>query len=84
MKLWRATHSVWDEALMAIDMAQLLDPSEPEVVEAIASARSILDRLQAKPYLKRLDAAVARDGVPNAGAARSRSAKATTEVGVAE
>jgi hypothetical protein len=41
-------------------MAQLLDPAEPEVAEAIKTTRAILERLRAKPYLERLDAAAAR------------------------
>jgi hypothetical protein len=57
---WRATHSVWDEALTGIDMALLLDPAEPEVVEVAASTREILERLRARPYLERLEAALAQ------------------------
>ena len=34
---WRSTHAVWDEALTGIDMATLLDPSEPEVAAVIVS-----------------------------------------------
>ncbi|HWO11436.1 MAG TPA: hypothetical protein VNN80_18205, partial [Polyangiaceae bacterium] len=81
MKVWRSSHCVWDEAMTGIDMAQLLDPSDPEVAEAIASTRSILERLAAKPYLERLEAAVAR-GAPVAKPARRASA--TAEVAVAE
>jgi hypothetical protein len=56
---WRAAHAVWDEAMTGMDMALLLDPSEPEVAEAIASTRAILQRLGAKPYLEQLDRATA-------------------------
>jgi len=49
---------VWDEALSAVDMATLLDPTEPEVQAAAASAREILTRLGAKPLLALLDAAM--------------------------
>ena len=62
LTLWRGSHSVWDEALTGIDMATLLDPKEPEVAAVIASTRAILERLRAKPYLERLDAAEARAG----------------------
>ena len=50
---------VWEEALVGIDMAILLDPADPEVRAAIESARDILVRLGARPYLDRLEAAVA-------------------------
>jgi tetratricopeptide (TPR) repeat protein len=57
---WRDLGLAWDEALTEIDMATLLDPAEPEVRTAAESARQILVRLGAKPYLARLDAAMAR------------------------
>jgi hypothetical protein len=41
-------------------MAELLDSSEPEVAAAIESTRAILQRLGARPYLERLDAAAVR------------------------
>jgi len=41
-------------------MALLLDPAEPEVVEVAASTREILERLRARPYLERLEAALAQ------------------------
>jgi len=67
---------VWDEALTGIDMATLLDTAEPEVAAAIKSTRVILERLGARPYLERLDAAAsrapARAARPN-GCGHSRS-----------
>jgi hypothetical protein len=57
---WRETHSVWDEAMTGVDMGELLDPAEPEVAAAINASRAILERLDAKPYLERLNAAAAR------------------------
>lgn len=57
---WRDVSSVWDELLSGIDMATLLDPAEPEVAAVVASTRTILERLRARPYLEKLDAAVAR------------------------
>ena len=57
---WRDTHSRWDEALTGIDMAMLLDPNDPEVAEAIRSAREILEGLRATPYVAILDRAAAR------------------------
>ena len=56
---WRAANLVWDEALTGIDMAELLDPAEPEVAAAIISTRAILERLRAAPFIERLDAALA-------------------------
>ncbi len=41
-------------------MAMLLDPTEPEVRAAAESAREILVRLEAAPFIARLDAAMAR------------------------
>jgi len=49
-----------DEAFTAIEMASLLDPAEPEVRAAADSAREILSRLRAQPFLERLDTAMAR------------------------
>jgi tetratricopeptide (TPR) repeat protein len=83
LKGWRGTGAVWDEALTGIDMAELLDSNDPEVAEAVASTRVILERLRAKPYLERLEAAVARDGVAAPSKTRARGA-ATREVAVAE
>jgi class 3 adenylate cyclase/tetratricopeptide (TPR) repeat protein len=57
---WHGIGLAWDEALTGIDMATLLEPSEPEVRSAAGSAREILVRLGAKPFLQRLDAAMAR------------------------
>jgi tetratricopeptide (TPR) repeat protein len=54
---WRNSHSVWDEALTGVDMALLLDPAEREVAEVAAATRQILERLRARPYLERLEAA---------------------------
>ncbi len=76
---WRQTHSTWDEALTGIDMALLLDPSEPDVAAAIESTREILERLGAQPYLDRIDAAVAA----NKPVLEAR-ASAKAEVSVAE
>src|SRR5579859_458205 len=56
---WRDLGLAWDEALTGLDMAILLDPSEPEVRTAAESTRQILVRLGAKPFLARLDAALA-------------------------
>jgi hypothetical protein len=60
LAVWRDLGLVWDEALCAIEMASLLDPSEPEVASAAEAARRTLARLGAKPFLARLDSATTR------------------------
>jgi tetratricopeptide (TPR) repeat protein len=57
---WHDLGLAWDEALTGLDMATLLEPSEPEVRTAAESTRQILVRLGAKPFLQRLDAAMGR------------------------
>jgi tetratricopeptide (TPR) repeat protein len=83
MRDWRAAGAVWDEALTGVDMAELLDPADPEVFSVIASTRTILERLRAKPYLERLDAAVDRGAAPTQAKPRARG-NARTEVTVSE
>ena len=56
---WRELRLPWDEALTIIDMATLVDPTQPEVQAAAESAREILFRLRASPFLARLDTALA-------------------------
>jgi hypothetical protein len=65
---WHDLGLAWDEALTGIDMATLLEPSEPEVRAAAESSREILVRIGAKPYLLRLNAAIGRSlsGEPSA------------------
>jgi hypothetical protein len=60
LRAWRALGLAWDEALCGIDMATLLDPSDPDVRAAAESAREILVRLEAAPFIARLDVAMAR------------------------
>jgi hypothetical protein len=77
---WRALGLRWDEALLGIDMAVLLDHGLPDVTEAIARSRAILTELGARPFLERLEAAMGRAGtVPPADQAES-IAMAETEV----
>jgi hypothetical protein len=64
LRTWRDMGLVFDEVLTVIDMATLLDPSDPEVLAVAATARETLVRLVAKPLLARLDAAVARGKPP--------------------
>ena len=62
----------WDEALTAVDMASVLDPTDPEVRAAAEAARQILVGLGAHPFLERLEAALARTAAPGADAPSSR------------
>ena len=59
-------NSVWDVALVGLDMAQLLDPSDPEVAAAAATSREIFERVNAAAILPLLDAAVSRAQQPKA------------------
>jgi tetratricopeptide (TPR) repeat protein len=69
---WRDIGLPWEEALVGIDMAALLDPHESEVVAAAARSREILTGLRAKPFIDRLDALLDRPAAPErvVGAAR--------------
>ena len=67
MAAWRDLGLAWDEALCGLDMALLLDPAEPEVRAAADSAREILTRLGAKPFVERLEEAIRQ---PSSAAAR--------------
>jgi hypothetical protein len=59
---WRDLRVVWEEALTGLDMATVLDQSEPIVQAAIRSTREIFTRLGAKPYLERLEHVLAKGG----------------------
>jgi class 3 adenylate cyclase/tetratricopeptide (TPR) repeat protein len=64
LRAWRDLGLAWDEALCGLDMATFLDPDEPDVRGAVTAAREILVRLDAAPFIARLDAAVARSARP--------------------
>jgi tetratricopeptide (TPR) repeat protein len=51
---------VWDHALATVEAAVLLGPSDPAVGAAVAIARPVLERARAKPFMVRLDAALAQ------------------------
>ena len=74
IRAWRDLGLAWDEALTGIDMATLLDAAEPEIRAAAESAREILVRVGAAPFVARLDAALMarqtpeRDPLPSAAA----------------
>ncbi len=80
VRAWRDLGLPWDEALVGIDMATLLDPSHPDVLAAAAAAREILVRLRANPFIERLDAALGASATLGADATRreaSASLRAT-------
>jgi class 3 adenylate cyclase/tetratricopeptide (TPR) repeat protein len=71
MSLCRATNAHLEYARLTIDLALLVGPGHAFVREAAAEARSIFERVQARPYLEQLDAALTgaesignREGVP--------------------
>jgi class 3 adenylate cyclase/tetratricopeptide (TPR) repeat protein len=59
IRRWSELGITWDAVLTTIDMATVLDPSEPEVREAAMAARETLVRLRAQPFIERLDARLA-------------------------
>ncbi|MEP7040553.1 MAG: hypothetical protein ABI864_03165, partial [Chloroflexota bacterium] len=69
---WRDLGLTWDEALTGIDMATLLEPSDPEVITVAESSRQTFIRLGAKPFLQRLDAALARSTSANSPSSVAR------------
>jgi class 3 adenylate cyclase len=75
---WRQIGCAFDEALAAIDMVSLLHLTDAESLAEIDWARETLTRLGAKPYLDRLEAAVAGDQ-PSKSATRSESVPARQE-----
>lgn len=69
----------WDEALIAIDMAMTLDPTDAEVAAAVAAGRSILESLGATPMLAILDGAASRETARQpAGSDLARTMERTT------
>jgi len=79
LRSWRDLGLAWDEALCGLDMALLLDPADQEVRAAAAAAREILVRLEAAPFIVRLDAATASQQ-SGSGLMRSPIAERTTAV----
>jgi ATP/maltotriose-dependent transcriptional regulator MalT len=63
---WRNLGVPFDLALAHLDMATLVGPEHAEALEAAEEAREILTRLGAKPFLERLDAALAERAAPRA------------------
>jgi tetratricopeptide (TPR) repeat protein len=81
---WRDLKVVWEEALTGLDMATVLDQSDPVVQTAIRSTRDIFTRLGARPYLARLEAVLAArpaQGPTTTSAAASAAAAPSGLVG---
>ena len=60
LRAYRRLELTFDEAAAAVDMACLLPPPErdaADVVTAIEAAKTTLERLDARPFLARLDEA---------------------------
>jgi class 3 adenylate cyclase/tetratricopeptide (TPR) repeat protein len=72
---WGNLKVAWEQALTGLDMATVLDRSEPAVGAAIRLARETFTRLGAKPYLERLELVLAKRGAPVA-VAPDRTAEA--------
>ena len=76
---WRDLGLAWDEALCGLDMTLLLDPADSEVRNAGEAAREILVRLEAAPFIARVDAALAGPADPaGRSLAVAERARATT------
>jgi hypothetical protein len=60
IQTWREMKLGFEEAQTGVDIVTVLDPSVPEVKAVAMSTRQLLERLGARPYLERLDAAMAR------------------------
>jgi len=67
---WRELGTVFDLALCRLDFVILAGPGHPETPAAAEEAREILTRLRAKPFLERLEAAMAAGDAPEIGATR--------------
>jgi hypothetical protein len=61
---WGNLKVAWEQALTGLDMATVLDPTEPAVAAAIKTARDTFTRLRARPYLERLESVLAKRGAP--------------------
>jgi tetratricopeptide (TPR) repeat protein len=60
--LWRTTGRRFEEALAGMDVAIMLGPAVPAVIDLIDDTRQILERLGSRPLLARLDEAMAAGG----------------------
>jgi hypothetical protein len=73
--------AIFEAALVAIDMATLLPPEDPDVIAAAEDARLLLDRLGARPFIDRLDRALAATPETPTGRPIETAADASAPVG---
>jgi class 3 adenylate cyclase/tetratricopeptide (TPR) repeat protein len=75
----RSTSSDFDVARVSLDFVLLVGGDHPATREAAVEARAIFERIRARPYLDRLDAAMSRHALdtPTAGARESGAASRT-------
>jgi len=67
LRAYRAIGAVFNEATAVIDMVSVVPAAEraaPDLAGAVATARATLVRLRSKPFLAKLDAALAADPGP--------------------
>ena len=64
-----------DEAILAIDLAYVLGPTDPLTVEAVAGARRILAANRARTYLDHLEVALAHGAYSAAGDGKAASVR---------
>ena len=88
LRRFEAIESHFPRALVAVDFLVLLGPDEPAAVAAAQEARIVFDRVGARPYLERLEAALTSgstrsvpDAAPVARAATSPAEEASTPSG---
>ncbi|MGH2466184.1 MAG: hypothetical protein ACRDGL_00390, partial [Candidatus Limnocylindrales bacterium] len=63
LREWRDLGAAFDQALVAIDMVELLPGPSADLAGIAAAARDVLVQLQARPFIERLDAALAKMGM---------------------
>lgn len=73
MSLLRSIGADFPLASLALDFVQVVGGSHPAAREAAAEARPIFERIKARPYLERLDAALAKPAPAAAAATPSES-----------
>jgi hypothetical protein len=59
MRIWRELELFFPLALCQLDFVTLAGGDEPDAAAAAAEARQIFERLRARPFLARLDRAMA-------------------------
>ena len=76
---WQDLGLVWDQAMTRLEMATVLDATDPDVAEAARAARETFVRLLARPLVDRLDRVLAGAAVPQPAPAASGAARSTAD-----